>query len=80
VATTGDTDADVDTSELVEADNQERLVKLFGKMSDIGPEFPSRPSIFVQESGAMYLEAEDLWLDEVERLAVNLDKTLSGLD
>jgi len=28
----------------------------------------------------MYLEAEDLWLDEVERLAVNLDKTLSGLD
>lgn len=27
----------------------------------------------------MYLEAEDLWLDEVEWLAVNLDKTLSGL-
>lgn len=27
----------------------------------------------------MYLEAEDLWLDEVERLSVNLDKTLSGL-
>ena len=27
----------------------------------------------------MYLEAEDLWLDERERLAVNLDKTLSGL-
>lgn len=27
----------------------------------------------------MYLEAEDLWLDKVERLSVNLDKTLSGL-
>lgn len=27
----------------------------------------------------MYLEAEDLWLDEVERLSVDLDKTLSGL-
>lgn len=29
--------------------------------------------------GEIYLEAEDLWLDQVERLAVNLDKTLSGL-
>lgn len=29
VTTTGDADADVDASELVEADNQERLIKLF---------------------------------------------------
>jgi hypothetical protein len=28
----------------------------------------------------MYLEAEDLWLDEAERLAVDLDKTFAGLE
>ena len=34
VTTTGDADADIDTSELVEANNQERLVKLFAKQSE----------------------------------------------
>jgi hypothetical protein len=33
VTTTGDTDADVDTGELVEADNQERLVDLIFTIS-----------------------------------------------
>lgn len=52
VTTTGDTDTDVDTGELVSADDQERLVDL---------------------------EAEDLRLDQAERLAVDLDETLALL-
>lgn len=86
VTTTGDADADIDTSELVEANNQERLVKLFAKLSERVPcisfAIPNSSlgsSIVFSRVGFMYLEAEDLWLDEVERLAVNLDKALSGL-
>ena len=52
VSTSGDADADVDTSELVEADNQERLVDL---------------------------ESQDLGLDEAERLAVDLNQSLTSL-
>lgn len=31
------------------------------------------------QNGLVDLEAEDLWLDERERLAVDLDESLSGL-
>jgi hypothetical protein len=41
VTTTGDTDTDVDTGELVSADDQERLVDLFAVSSDLLPFFPS---------------------------------------
>lgn len=37
VSTTGDANADIDTSELVETDNQERLIKLFAKQSERVP-------------------------------------------
>jgi hypothetical protein len=86
VSTTGDADADVDASELVEANNQERLVKLWAK--DVRNSFPLQ-NLKIPPShsrspgtggeGEIYLEAEDLWLDQVERLSVNLNKTLSGL-
>jgi hypothetical protein len=52
VTTAGDAHADVDVGELLEADDQERLVDL---------------------------EPQDLGLDEVQRLAVDLDETLTGL-
>lgn len=37
VTTTGDADADIDTSELVETDNQERLIKLFANSQNVFP-------------------------------------------
>lgn len=37
VTTTGNANADVNTSELVEADNQERLIKLLAKQSERVP-------------------------------------------
>ena len=40
VTTTGDADADVDTGELVDADDQEGLVDLISAMSDLGFSFP----------------------------------------
>lgn len=52
VTTTGDTDTDIDTSELVGTDDQERLVDL---------------------------EAEDLRLNQGERLAIDLDEALALL-
>lgn len=52
VSTTGNADSDVDVGELVETDNEERLVDL---------------------------ESQDLWLNEVEGLAVNLDESFSCL-
>ena len=52
VSTSGNSDADVDASELVQADNQEGFVDL---------------------------ESQDLGLDEVERLSVDLDQSLTSL-
>jgi hypothetical protein len=52
VTASGDPDADVDTGELVEADNQEGLVDL---------------------------ESQNLGLDQVERLAVDLNQSLTSL-
>ncbi len=50
VTTTGDANADINTSELVEADNQKRLVKLFANMSErvpsISSQFPPPYSLF----------------------------------
>ena len=39
----------------------------------------SDPPPKIAISSSIYLESEDLWLNEVERLAIDLDKTLSGL-
>jgi hypothetical protein len=52
VSTTSNSDADIDTGELVETDDQE---------------------------GFIDLESQDLGLDEVERLSVDLNKSLSSL-
>lgn len=52
VSTTSDSDTDVDAGELVQANDEERLV---------------------------HLESQDLWLDQVEGLAVNLHKTFASL-
>jgi hypothetical protein len=53
VATTGDSDSDVEVSELVKTNEHEWLVEL---------------------------GSEDLWLDQGDWLAVDLDHTLAGLD
>lgn len=82
VSTTGDADADVDAGELVEADDQERLVQLCAEcMSENVFQNPLKSFhlVLLLGPGRIYLEAEDLWLDQVERLSVNLNKTLSGL-
>lgn len=52
MSTSGNSDADVDASELVEADNQEGFVDL---------------------------EPQDLGLDQVERLSVDLNQSLTSL-
>jgi hypothetical protein len=52
MSTTSNSDANVDTRELVEANNQEGFVNL---------------------------ESQDLGLDEVKRLSIDLDETLSSL-
>jgi hypothetical protein len=52
VSTTGNSDPDIDTSELVESNN---------------------------EDGFVDLESQDLGLDEVERLSVDLNESLSCL-
>jgi hypothetical protein len=94
VTTTGDTDADVDTSELVSANDQEGLVDLSGcQVSIVVPWSSSRPPrnhcftaigfvvVFGEEGKvpSAYLEAEDLGLDQGEGLAVNLDEALALL-
>lgn len=38
VATTGNTDTDIDASKLVETNNEQRLVKLFAKKGQISPQ------------------------------------------
>jgi len=53
VTTTANSDTDIDVGELVETNDQERLVDL---------------------------ESQDFWLNEVERLSVNLNKSLTGLN
>jgi hypothetical protein len=77
MSTTGNADADIDAGELVEADNQEGLVEL---LANVVRKSPTPHSHLISRTGRIYLEAEDLWLDQVEGLAVNLDKALSGLD
>ena len=77
VTTTGDADADVDTGELVSADDQDGLVDLL--LLDYSPPFPF---VLVDSCTGIcvsYLEAEDLRLDQREGLAVDLDKTLALL-
>lgn len=91
VTTTGNTNTDVDTGELVVADDQEGLVDL--KFNHESSEscsslFLPLPKIAGSRciggagdcwSECAYLEAEDLGLDQGERLAVNLDEALSLL-
>ena len=77
VTTTGNADADVDTGELVSADDQDGLVDLL--LLDYSPPFPF---VLVDSCTGIcvsYLEAEDLRLDQREGLAVDLDKTLALL-
>lgn len=72
VTTTGDADTDVDTGELVEADDQKGLVDLM----------PIRTFHLLFLCVCLcdsYLEAELLRLDEVKRLAVDLDEALALL-
>ena len=68
---------------LFRSDNQERLVQLWAKVvrSCFQNLKNSSSPIYLVSAGSVriYLEAEDLWLDQVERLSVNLNKTLSGL-
>lgn len=78
VATTGDADTDVNTGELVSADDQDGLVDLL--LLDFL--FPPFPFILVDSCAGIcvsYLEAEDLRLDQREGLAVDLNKTLALL-
>ena len=77
VTTTGNADADVDTGELVSADDQDGLVDLL--LLDYSPPFPF---VLVDSCTGIcvsYLEAEDLRLDQREGLAVDLNKTLALL-
>jgi hypothetical protein len=76
VTTTGDADTDVDTGELVEANNQERLVDLYIHPQSAPLSFPIILHTKIVES---YLEAQDLGLDQVERLAVDLNEALALL-
>ena len=71
VTTTGDADTDVDTGEFVGSNDQDGLVDLV--LSIMCPFF------FPGGSLLSYLEAEDLRLDQTQRLAVNLDEALSLL-
>jgi hypothetical protein len=73
VTTTADADADVDTSELVEADNQKGLVDL--SLIRTSPSFLSLSYVCLRS----YLEAELLGLDEAKRLAVDLDEAFALL-
>lgn len=78
VTTTGDADTDVDTGELVEADDQEGLVDLYTssiRLQSFAMIF--RPSVLIFQYS--YLEAQLLRLDELEGLAVDLDETLACL-
>jgi len=84
VTTTGDADADVDTGELVETDDEERLIDLVLK------HVRGRP-LEIETAGATvfrgarwrkklsYLESEDLRLDQGKRPAVDLDEALALL-
>jgi hypothetical protein len=76
VTTTGDADTDVDTGELVKANNQKRLVDLY-----IHPQSAPLSFLIILHTKIVesYLEAQDLGLDQVERLAVDLNEALALL-
>lgn len=74
VTTTSDADTDIDTGELVEADDQKGLVDL-SLIRTIHLFCPFGVHVCLRS----YLEAELLGLDEVKRLAVDLDEALALL-
>ena len=84
VTTTGDTDTDIDASEFVGTNDQERLVGLEMRRfmrnfahNEGESEFGNSEMGGVDLSA--YLEAEDLRLDQGEGLAIDLDETFALL-
>lgn len=69
MATAGDSDADIDVCEGFEAGLEDGFVDLGGRV------------LVVIDCGLVwrweYLEAKDLWLDEVERFAVYFDEAFA---
>lgn len=90
VATAADADADVDVGELVEAEDEERLVDLEGELVPRFFSYPNPPRstracvvdlpVPPENCGVSYLESKSRRLNERQRAAVDLDEALAGLE